>query len=87
MLTAPVLDPDAVWISKHAMERYAERRSTRPDMVREGLQNLLEKAATRPTPALHRTTNGRYHRAMLVSGFVLIFNPEMTVLISLWRAR
>ncbi len=85
---APVLDPEAVRITYHALERYVGRRDTTSAAAEAGLRRLLTRAARLPTPPL-RLGVGEHgpHRIARVGGFALVFDSDMTALLTLWRSR
>jgi hypothetical protein len=79
-------DPDAVRITRHAEARYNGRRATDPLAVHRGIMRLLTKASGRPVPPLRYRADGSCGRAVVLSGFVLVFDAEMSTLITLYRA-
>lgn len=83
----PKLNPNEVRISAHAKQRYRDRRNTRPGACDTGIRRLLRQAALKPTPPLRFVGQHPPHRTMLVGGFVLIFDSEMTTLVTMWRCR
>jgi hypothetical protein len=77
-------DPEAVRVSAHALERYCERRRTKPEFAEEGVRRLLRRAAAQPlSPA--RTEEGRSGRQVMVGEFKLTLSVDCGTLITLAR--
>lgn len=83
VLERPLLDPERVTITKHALGRYSERRNT--TCAERGIRRLIDKAASRPCPPLTVDEHGPQRR-VVVGGYVLIFDAHLSTLITLWRA-
>lgn len=77
-------DPATVHISKHAMERYCERRRTNPEFAEAGVRRLLARAAEKPLPPV-RVIDGRSGRQILVGEFKLTLSADCGVLITVSR--
>lgn len=81
-LEAPTVRPESVAITTHALIRYGERRNTRN--AERGVRRLLEKARGQTTPLYVSERYGPTRR-LWISGYMLIFNADFSVLITLWR--
>lgn len=82
----PVLHPDRVQVTQHAIERYMLRRSCHDRMAaHQGIVRLLERAAAKSTPPLELRSEGGCRR-YTVAGYTLVLDPELRTLLTLYRA-